>query len=81
MIANKWVILGVLKLIVIRYTAYLALAAAAVQKMRITDHVRIDNDEDQELEDRYSMEYRQILFQSLEHPTSQSSFLKGGIGV
>ena len=37
------------------YVAYLVMAGTAVQEMRRSGHVRIDNSEEQGLENRYSM--------------------------
>lgn len=72
---------GFLELTVTSYVAYLVFAAIAVHEMRRTDHVRIDDDEEQDLDNRYPMEDRQIASPSFEHLTSLSSFLRAGTGV
>ena len=69
-----------------RYAAYLALAAVACATMGSRDHVRIDENDDQELEDqefedRYAAEYREIVSQSLEHRTRVNNLMRGGTGV
>lgn len=89
MVLGKGMLLGLLRLIVIRYIAYLAMAAAALQNMKRTDHVRVADNEEQELEeqeieeleDRYSMEYRQIISHSFEHRTSLGNFSRIGTAV
>ncbi|CAD6575159.1 MAG: hypothetical protein ASARMPREDX12_007134 [Alectoria sarmentosa] len=63
------------------YIAYLVLATIAVHEMRSTDHVRIDDDEEQDLDNCYPMEDRQIASSSFEHLTSLSRFLGAGTGT
>ena len=72
-----------------RYITYLALAAVALQNKRRTHHVRIVDDEEgeideqqtEEIEDRYSTEYDAIISHSLERPESSRSFLSIGTAI
>ena len=72
---------GFLELTVTSYIAYLVLATIAVHEMRRTDHVRIDDDEEQDLDNRYPTEDRQIASPSFENLTSLSRFLGAGTGM
>lgn len=64
-----------------RYIAYLTLAATAVENMRRTGHVRIDDQEEQGLEDGYSIENGHLASHSVEHLRSLGSLLRGGTAV
>lgn len=64
-----------------RYLAYLTLAATAVENMRRTGHVRIDDQEEQGPEDGYLIENRHLASHSVEHLRSLGSLLRGGTGV